>query len=496
MAAAKTHPSVLIIGAGFGGIAQAIELRRHGITDVTILEAADGVGGTWRFNTYPGAACDIPSQMYSFSFAQRRDWSRPCSPQPEILSYLEGVAADHGITPLVVTKAPVDRCDWDAGSATWTATLADGRTYTADLLISATGQLNHPVNARVRGLDDFAGIQFHSARWRHDVDLTGKRVAVIGTGASAVQLVPEVAKVARHLDVYQRTGNWFMPRWNNPYPERYIWAIKHVPGLQRLRRWWIFEVTESITRAIRNPNTLGPIARGMSTAFMRWQLRGDAELRRKVWPNYTWGCKRVLFTSRFIPALRRPNVDLVTDAIDEVVPTGIRTADGTVRPVDVIIHGTGFASTNFMLPTQIAGEGGRTLEETWAQTGPHAHYGMTVPGSRTSSCSTARTRTPRAARSSCTSRRRPPTCGRRSSCSLARGRRRSRCAARWPMPADRALQPRFDGTAWLDCDSWYRDQTGRIVTNWPGYVSEYLAAVKTLDAADFALTPAAAPQPA
>lgn len=496
MTAAKTHPSVLIIGAGFGGIAQAIELRRHGITDVTILEAADGLGGTWRFNTYPGAACDIPSQMYSFSFAQRRDWSRPCSPQPEILSYLEGVAADHGITPLVVTNAAVDRCDWDASTATWTATLADGRTFTADILISATGQLNHPVNARVRGLDDFAGIQFHSARWRHDVDLAGKRVAVIGTGASAVQLVPEVAKVAGHLDVYQRTGNWFMPRWNNPYPERYIWAIKHVPGLQRLRRWWIFEVTESITRAIRNPQTLGPIARTMSTAFMRWQLRGDEELRRKVWPNYTWGCKRVLFTSRFIPALRRPNVELVTDPIDEVVPTGIRTTDGVVRPVDVIIHGTGFASTNFMLPTQIAGEGGRTLEETWAQTGPHAHYGMTVPGfpnlfvlygpnTNTSGGSIIMYLEAQAAYV-----RQAIELLARSGSATIEVRREVAEAA------DRALQARFDGTAWLDCDSWYRDQTGRIVTNWPGYVSEYLAAVKTIDAADFALKPAAAPMPA
>ncbi len=255
-------------------------------------------------------------------------------------------------------------------------------------------------------------------------------------------------------------------------------------------------MTESITRAIRNPGTLGPIARGMSTAFMRWQLRGDAELRRKVWPNYTWGCKRVLFTSRFIPALRRPNVDLVTDAIDEVVPTGIRTADGTVRPVDVIIHGTGFASTNFMLPTQIAGEGGRTLEDTWAQTGPHAHYGMTVPGfpnlfvlygpnTNTSGGSIIMYLEAQAAYV-------------RQAIELLARTRSATIEVRREVAdaADRALQARFDGTAWLDCDSWYRDQTGRIVTNWPGYVSEYLAAVKTIDAADFALTPAAAPQPA
>lgn len=494
MSAPTTSPSVLIIGAGFGGIAMAIELRRHGLTNITILEAGDGLGGTWRFNTYPGAACDIPSQMYSFSYAQRRDWSRPCSPQPEILRYLEGVAEVEGVTPLVVTDTPVDRCDWDAAAQQWTATAKDGRTFTADLLISATGQLNHPVNARIDGLDTFAGEQMHSARWRHDLDLTGKRVAVIGTGASAVQLVPEVAKLAAHVDVYQRTGNWFMPRWNNPYPDRYVWAIKHVPGLQRLRRWWIYEVTESITRAIRNPKTLGPVARGMSTAFMRWQLRGDAELRAKVWPDYSWGCKRVLFTSRFIPALRRDNVELVTDRIADAVPTGLRTTDGTVRPADVIIHGTGFASTGFMLPMQIAGEQG-TLEEAWAG-GPNAHYGMTVPGfpnlfvlygpnTNTSGGSIIMYLEAQAAYV------------RQAIELMVRGGAGTIEVRREVAEAsDRAVQAAFEGTAWLDCDSWYRDQTGRIVTNWPRYVRDYVAEIAEINAAEYALTPKGAPQPA
>jgi cation diffusion facilitator CzcD-associated flavoprotein CzcO len=485
----KTHPSVLIIGAGIGGIAQAVELRRHGITDITILEASDGLGGTWRFNTYPGAACDIPSQMYSFSFAQRRDWSRPCSPQPEILSYLQEVADHEGITPLVATGAAVDRCDWDEATATWTATTNDGRPFTADLLIVATGQLNTPVMARLDGLDTFAGEQFHSARWRHDLDLTGKRVAVIGTGASAVQLTPEVAKVAGHVDVYQRTGSWFLPRWNNPYSPTYRWAIAHVPGVQALRRQIVFEVTETITRAIRNPRTLGPVAAAMSTSYMRWQLRGDADLRRRAWPDYAWGCKRVLFTSRFLPALRRDNVDLVTDPIREVVPDGIITGDGVHHPTDVIIHGTGFASMNFMLPMQIAGEGGRTLQDTWAN-GASAHLGMTVPAfpsmfvlygpnTNTSGGSIIMYLEAQAAYV-------------RQAIELLRESGAAAISIRPEVAAasDRALQARFVGTAWMDCDSWYRDQTGRIVTNWPDYVRDYLAATRTLDASEFTLLPA------
>ncbi|MBO9532582.1 MAG: NAD(P)/FAD-dependent oxidoreductase [Solirubrobacteraceae bacterium] len=490
----KTHPSVLIIGAGFGGIAMAIELRKLGIRDVTILEAADGPGGTWRYNTYPGAACDIPSQMYSFSFAQRRDWSRPCSPQPEILAYLEQVATDEGITPLIVTGSPVERCDWDADQATWTATTPDGRTFTADVLIPATGQLNTPVNAKLKGLATFAGEQFHSARWRHDLDLRGRRVAVIGTGASAVQFVPEVAGIAGHLDVYQRTGNWFLPRWNKPYPARYRWLIEHVPGMQKVRRRMVFDLTEHLTRGIRNPKTVGRSWKAVSTAYMRWQLRGAPALRKQLWPDYTWGCKRVLFTSRFIPALRRENVELVTEPIREVVPEGIVTADGALHPTDVIIHGTGFASTGFVLPMQINGPSG-SLQDAWAG-GPSAHLGLTVPdfpnlfvlygpNTNTSGGSIIMYLEAQAAYV-------------RQAVELLA---RSGAAAIGVRPevavaSDAALQARFAGTAWLDCDSWYRDQTGRIVTNWPGYVADYLAAVRTLDPAEFALTPSSTPQPA
>ena len=209
---------VVIVGAGVGGIAAAIELRRHGFSDVTILERGPGLGGTWRDNTYPGCVCDVPSHLYSYSFAQRRDWSRLCSPQDEILRYLKGVAATHGVDRLVVPGADVNSCAWDEERCQWTIRSADGRTWTADGLIVATGQLHQPALPRLAGAEEFAGHSFHSARWDHDYSLEGKRVAVIGTGASAIQFIPEVAQRAAKLHVFQRTGNWFLPRHNRPYP--------------------------------------------------------------------------------------------------------------------------------------------------------------------------------------------------------------------------------------------------------------------------------------
>src|SRR3954469_8250836 len=206
-----SSPRVIVVGAGFGGIAAAIELRRHGFTDVTILERGAGPGGTWRDNTYPGAACDVPSHLYSFSYAQRRDWSRLCSPQDELLRYVEVVAREHGVDGLVVGNAEVTACRWDAATASWAVTTAGGATYAADALVLATGQLHRPALPAIPDRERFAGRAFHTADWDHDYDLRGRRVAVIGTGASAVQLVPEVSRRAGRLVVFQRTGNWFLP---------------------------------------------------------------------------------------------------------------------------------------------------------------------------------------------------------------------------------------------------------------------------------------------
>jgi cation diffusion facilitator CzcD-associated flavoprotein CzcO len=364
---------VIIVGAGLGGIAAAIELQRHGIGEVTLLEAAPELGGTWFHNTYPGAACDVPSHLYSYSFAQRKDWSRLCSPQEEILDYVRGVAGAHGVAPKVVTGAKVVRAAWDEG---WTVTTEDGTERTADALIVATGQLHQPATPRIPG--DFTGHVFHSARLDHDYDLTGKRVAVIGTGASAVQFVPEIAPKVGKLHVFQRSGNWFLPRRNRPYPAWWKTLIRLAPGLQEFRRRFVYNYGESLTAMIRHPKTVGRLGWLRSMAFMRWQLK-DPEVRRKVWPDYTFGCKRVLFSSHWLPALQRQNVEVITDAVTALEGNAVIAADGTRREVDCVIWATGFKTNDFMLPMEIAGRGGRTIAAAW-DGAPRAHLGITVPG--------------------------------------------------------------------------------------------------------------------
>ena len=484
---AKRGLEVLIVGAGFGGIAAAIELRRHGIEDVRILEQAPDLGGTWYYNSYPGAACDVPSHLYSFSYAQRRDWTRLCSPQQEIHRYLHDVARDHRVDGLIETGVTVTACAWDESRCRWTVTAADGRSYEADALILATGQLHQPLLPPIEGAEEFAGHSFHSSEWDHDYELAGKRVAVVGTGASAVQFVPEIAPEVARLTLFQRTGNWFLPRKNRPYPGAWRLAIELVPGLQEFRRRFVFEYGESLTLAIRHPHTVGRFGAARSAAFMRWQLK-DPELRRKVWPDYTFGCKRILFSSAFLPALQRPNVDLVTESIARLEPDAIVTADGARHPVDCIVWATGFRTNDFMFPMEITGAEGRTLNEAWGE-GAHAHLGICVPGfpnmfvlygpnTNTSGGSIIFYLETQVAYA-------------RQALERMRERGAGGIEVRPEVEAasDRALQARFAGTAWLECNSWYRDEQGRIVANWPGYMREYLEQVSELDADDYRFLP-------
>jgi cation diffusion facilitator CzcD-associated flavoprotein CzcO len=483
---------VLVIGAGFGGIAAAIELRRHGIVDIKILEKASDLGGTWLYNSYPGAACDVPSHLYSFSFAQRHDWSRLCSVQPEIHGYLHDVARTYGVERLIETGVTVTSCSWDEQSCRWSVHTEHGHTYAADALILATGQLHQPAWPAIEGADTFAGHSFHSAEWDHDYDLAGKRVAVVGTGASAVQLVPEIAPLLERLTVFQRTGNWFLPRMNRPYPPALRTAIERIPGLQALRRKFVFQYTESLTLAIRHPRTIGRLAGARSAAFMRSQLQ-DPQVREQAWPDYTFGCKRILFSSYFLPALQRANVELVTDAIASMTPEGIRTADGTLHELDCVIWATGFKTTDFMFPIEIAGREGRRLREQWSG-GAHAHLGICVPGfpsmfvmygpnTNTSGGSILVYLEAQAAyiRQALTQ-------------IGARGAGAIEVRPEVDAASDRALQARFAGTAWTQCHSWYRDERGRIVTNWPGYMREYLAQTARLDPGEYRFV--ALPKPA
>jgi cation diffusion facilitator CzcD-associated flavoprotein CzcO len=485
----RRSSEVIVVGAGFGGIAAAIELRRHGISSIRILERAPDLGGTWYYNGYPGAACDVPSHLYSFSFAQRRDWSRLCSPQQEIHGYLRAVARANGVEELVATNTTVTSCAWDEQNRRWTVETASGERYESDALILATGQLHQPARPAIDGVETFAGHSFHSAEWDHDYDLSGKRVAVVGTGASAVQLIPEVAATVERLTVFQRTGNWFLPRRNRRYPAAVKALIRHVPGVQAFRRKFMFQYCEAITVAIRHPNTIGRLVKARSVGFMRLQLK-DPELRRKVWPDYTFGCKRVLFSSSFLPALQRENVELVTEPIASVVPDGIVTADGRRHLLDCIIWGTGFKTTDFMFPMAVTGAGGRELRDVWAD-GAHAHLGMAVagfpnmfimygPNTNTSGGSIIFYLEAQAAYV-------------RQALHELRARDAGAIEVRPEVEAasDRVLQARFAGTAWTQCDSWYRDEQGRIVANWPGYMREYLQQTERLDPNDYLFQPRA-----
>jgi cation diffusion facilitator CzcD-associated flavoprotein CzcO len=482
---------VVIVGAGFGGIAAAIELRRHAITEVTILEKAPDLGGTWFYNSYPGAACDVPSHLYSFSYAQRRDWSRLCSPQAEIHAYLHDVARAYGVDRLVQTDTEVSACTWDAERCRWIVRTAQGAVHEADALILATGQLHQPHIPRIEGAGEFAGHSFHSAAWDHGYQLAGKRVGVVGTGASAVQFVPEIATKVKRLSVFQRTGNWFLPRVNRRYPRALKAAVELVPGLQSARRRFVFEYTESLTLAIRHPRTFGRLAAARSESFMRSQL-SDPQIRAKAWPDYTFGCKRILFSSHYLPALERPNVELVTDAVTGMTSDGLLTADGSAHQLDCVIWATGFKTNDFMFPMRISGSGGVELHEQWGS-GAHAHLGMCVPGfpnmfilygpnTNTSGGSIIVYLEAQVAYI-------------RQALAQLRARRAGAIEVRAEVEAasDRELQARFAGTAWTRCDSWYRNERGRIVANWPGYMREYLERTARIDADEYRFEPLPAP---
>jgi cation diffusion facilitator CzcD-associated flavoprotein CzcO len=476
-------PRVLIVGAGFGGVAAAIELQRHGITDITILDKAPEPGGTWFWNTYPGAACDVPSHFYSFSYDQRRDWERLCPMQEEILVYLRDVIRKHGIARLIKHGVTVTGCEWDDDACRWTVRSAEGQTYEGDTLIVATGQLHQPRYPDLDGAEKFSGHTFHSARWDHDYDLRGKRVAVVGTGASAVQFVPAIAEQTARLTVFQRTGNWFLPRKNLPYPGVWKSLVKRVPGLQAWRRKYMFYYCESLTLSIRHPRTLGRLLGMRSASFMKRQL-ADEELREKVWPDYIFGCKRVLFSSEFLPALQRENVELVTERITGMDEAGVVTADGRTHQVDCVIWATGFMTNDFMFPMEIAGANGRSLRDEWAE-GAHAHLGITVPGfpsmfvmygpnTNTSGGSIilyleAQARYLRQAIQALSAR--------QAAAIDVRPEVEARSAGE--------VQERFRGTAWTACDSWYRTENGRIVANWPGTMKEYLEETEQLDPSEY-----------
>ena len=374
----------LIVGAGFGGLCAAIKLDEAGERDFVVVEKDSDVGGTWHINTYPGAECDVPSQLYSFSFALNPDWSKVYSPQQEIWAYAKRVATEAGILDRCVLDTAVDQATWDEARQRWIVTTTDletgeQRSYAARTVIAASGGLSEPSLPDIDGIADFAGETFHSARWNHDVDLTGKRVAVIGTGASAIQLVPEVARIAAHVDVYQRTPNWIIPRNERRFSAVEKAIFRYVPGAQRAVRAAVYATLEARVPAfVRFPGLMAAVERQGKRNIAKGI--SDAALRDKVTPAYRAGCKRILVSNKWYPALDRDNVELVTDTIAKVTETGIVTSDGTARDIDVLVIATGFHVTDPPIAQHVTGREGRTLAEVWDERGMRAYKGTTIHG--------------------------------------------------------------------------------------------------------------------
>jgi cation diffusion facilitator CzcD-associated flavoprotein CzcO len=365
---------IAIVGGGFGGVGAAAMLRRAGHHDLTVFERGERVGGVWHANTYPGAACDIPSHLYEFSFAPNPRWSRRYAPQAEIQAYVEGVVRTEGLTDRVRTNTEVTRAAWEGDR--WTLETTRGE-HEADVVIAACGQLSIPAIPPLPGLDAFAGPAFHTARWRHDVPLAGQRVAVVGTGCSAIQVVPAIQPVADHVDVYQRSPGWTLPRLDFAYSERAKRLFERFPVLQRLDRAATFAFYEFGTAALTSQRWLRPALRAVARSQINRAI-ADPELRRKVTPSDEIGCKRIMITDDWYPTLTKPNVELVTDRVAEVTAGGIRTEDGAERRADVLVLATGFKSHEFVAPMEIVGAGGRTLAEEWNGL-PRAYLGITVP---------------------------------------------------------------------------------------------------------------------
>jgi cation diffusion facilitator CzcD-associated flavoprotein CzcO len=480
------HVRVAVIGSGFGGLGAAVKLRREGITDFVILERADAVGGTWRDNSYPGCACDVPSHLYSFSFAPNPEWPRAFSGQEHIRAYLERVTDIFGLRPHLRFGAEVLRARWDGDAYHWHLTTAAGE-LTADVVVSATGPLSDPKIPDIPGIEDFPGRVFHSARWDHDYDLRGKRVAMVGTGASAIQIVPSIQPEVERLTVIQRTAPWVMPRMDRPIGsvERRLHGA--IPGTAKARRGLLWLIREFQIGAFVKRPKLMKAAERIAANHLRRSVK-DPALRARLTPDYTIGCKRILLSNTYYPALARPNTEVVTSALTEVRGSRVVTADGTEREVDAIIFGTGFHVTDMPIGDRVTGADGRTLAEHWKD-GMAALRGCAVDGFPNLLFIIG------------------PNTGLGNSSmilmiesSLAymadylRTLSRTGAVALDARPAAVAAwnaetQRRVTRSVWNTggCRSWYLDANGRNTTAWPGTTAEFRRATRRLELAEYEL---------
>lgn len=465
------RPSIIVIGTGFGGIAAAIALKQAGYDDLVLLEKESEVGGVWRDNTYPGAACDVPTPLYSYSFEPNPDWPRRFAPQPSILKYLIDVAEKYDVRRHVRFGSEVQSCVWNEKDRSWTVRLASGEELVADVVVPAVGQLSRPAFPAIDGRDSFQGATFHSARWDHDVHLTGKRVAVIGTGASAIQFVPEIQPLVESLTLFQRTPPFIVPRWDTAYDPRHRRLFRLIPLLQQTERtgWWVY--FEIVTTGFLSAPRLADAITALSRRHMRQQTAARPGLFEKLWPDYPFGCKRGLLSDTYLPALTEHNVEVLTDPITAVEPHGVRTADGALHPADVLIYGTGFAATEFLAPMKITGRLGQSLSEAWTD-GARAYYGLAVPGFPNMLIMYGPNTN---------------TGGGSIIYFLETQARYIRdyvahvasygevLDVKQEIEAefDREIQNRLEDSVWTRCSSWYRNSSGRVTTNWPGISAEY-----------------------
>jgi len=475
----EQRPSIAVVGAGFAGVGAVVMLHRAGYDDVTVFERGDRVGGVWQHNSYPGAACDVPSHLYEFSFAPNPRWSRRYAPQAEIQAYLENVARGDGVLDRIHTNTDVRSARWDDERAVWILDTTGGE-HAADVLITACGQLSVPSVPPLPGLDEFAGPVFHTARWRHDVDLAEKRVSVIGTGCSAIQVVPAIQPKVGSVTVYQRSPGWTIPKMDFAYSERTQRLFERFPALQRADRAAVFAFMELGAAAMTSRRwLLGPF-RAAARANINRAIK-DPVLRARVTPSDEVGCKRVMLTDEWYPTLTKPNVELVTDRIAEITPGGVRTQDGSERPADVLVLATGFRTHGFVAPMQVTGAGGRSLADEWAEV-PRAYLGMSVPGFPNMFLLYG-----------------PNTNGGTGSViytieagvnhviaalgQLERFRARRIEVRREKLEAyDRELRAALAGTVWhTGCTSWYLDENGNDPQQWPWLWSQYRRRVERIE---------------
>ena len=478
---------VVIVGTGFSGLGMAIKLKEAGLDDFVIFEKADAVAGTWRENTYPGCACDVPSHMYSFSFEPNPNWSEMYAPQEEIRGYLEHCTDKYGLRPHLRLGFRAVSAAWDEEAGLWRC-VGEGpdgpEELTARFVVSGIGGLHVPAKPHLQGLESFEGPAFHSAEWDHSVDLRGKRVAVIGTGASAIQFVPAIADQVGHLDLYQRTAPWVLPKLDRPIPKAERRLYRRFPFLQRAYRrglYWYLELV--IYRGITG-RRFGRLFERAGLKNLERQV-SDPEKRRKLTPTYEFGCKRMLMSNSYYKALDQPHADVVTDPIAEVGPRSITTADGVTRQADVIIYGTGFDTQAMASSVELVGLGGQKLAEKWQAQGIQAHRGTMIAGFPNLFFLLG------------------PNTGlghnsvifmiecqiRLVMQAITEARRRDASVA----PAERAqesynsrVQSDLGGAVWSrGCKSWYLDAAGRNITLWPGETFRFYEETRKLDPAEY-----------